>query len=285
MKVNRFTFGVALILAAFLAIFLGETAAAAQEEVGSTSAILSNANADWSESVLGDVVTDFLRETSGAQVAIVYSGDLSYYLTSGSLTMEDVEAAIPQDPEYVVCDLSPREIMGILENGVSHMTLTEEETIDTTASIWDEFPQVSGLSLRVDSSALAGERILSAELEDGTRLDPENEEIAVQVVLPAAALTEVQLARATEYGGLRTQFLCYLGDNSPLQKPAVTGRIEVLGAHANPLIASGPVLMVMIILLMSAVVSIPAILRQKKNPEAREDVYFTGIWNLRNRKK
>lgn len=270
-----------LILLIICLPFLWGNAVATDEYVGNTQRLLSNANAYCTESALGDAVADALRTETRAELAVVFCGDLDLYLIGGELTYTDVEAAIPVNSEYVMAELSLAELTGILETGLSHLTLTEAEEIDYSASECGDFPQISGFSLRCDASAPAGERILDLTLDSGETPDAER---TFSVALPRTALTTEQAVEAVSCGGIRDIFLSYLAQNSPLEKPELT-RIRIIGAHANPLISSGPVIMVGLIILICAVMAIPSILRREKNPEAREDMYFTGISTLRNKKK
>lgn len=262
---------------------LTSSASAQGQIVGSAEAIISNANVYFSESALGDVVADGLRTETGSDLAVVFSSDLSLYLMSGDLTQADVEVAIPENTSYSQVTLTPFELKALLESGVSSLVLNEQESIDYQRSQCDNFPQISGFSMRCDASAPIGQRILSITLEDGTPLDMTDHETSLSVILPTAALTAEQAARAEGCGGVRTIFLHYLTQNSPLKKPTLN-RIQIIGAHANPLISSGPVIMIGLIILVCAVMAIPSILRREKNPEARESMYFTGISSLRNRK-
>lgn len=270
-----------LILCALLAV-LPLSASAQSEIAGSAEAIISNANAYCSESALGDVVADALRIEAEADLAVVFSGDLALYLMSGDLTQADVAASIPQNTAYVLAALTPSELKALLESGVGNIILNEQESIDYQQSECDNFPQVSGFFIRCDASAPIGERILSITLEDGTTLDMADTEAPLSVIVPASALTPEQAASAKDCGGIQDIFLHYLTQNSPLKKPSLN-RIQIIGAHANPLISSGPVLMVGLIMIVCAVMAIPSILRRQKNPDARESVYFTGISNLRNK--
>ena len=258
--------------------------ARAQEDIlGSSEALLSNANAFCSESALGDTVADALRTQSGAELAVVSSGDLSLYLMSGALTYDDVAASVPENSPYGLVAMTPAELKALLEEGVDSLVLTEQETIDFEASQCDDFPQISGFSFRCDSSAPPGDRIMSISLEDGTRLDLEDQDTTYLVAAPLDALTPEQARNATDCGGLQDMFLDYLADHSPLEKQSLS-RIQILGAHAKPLISSGPVIMVGLIILVCSVMAIPSILRRQKNPEARESMYFTGFSSLRNKK-
>ena len=272
-----------ILAALFLCIVLPFSASAQGVVVGSTESTISNANAFCAESALGDVTADALRAETGAELAVVFSGDLDLYLMGGDLTQSDIEAAIPENSPYSLVSLTPVELKSLLEAGAGNIILNEQESIDYQRSACKNFPQISGFSFRCDASAPVGERILSITLESGPDLDLTDTASVFSAVIPSSALTPEQAGTATDCGGIRDLFLRYLAQNSPLKKPALN-RIQILGAHANPLISSGPVIMVGLIILVCAVMAIPSILRKRKNPEAREDMYFTGISNLRNKK-
>ena len=280
---NRLTFAISalgvfsLIAALILPVF------ASDQVIGSARATLSNANAYCAESALGDVVSDGLRQETGAEISLVYSGDLAQYLMSGDLTEADIAAAIPENTPYSLCTLRPAELLSILEHGVGHIALTEAETVDYAASEWDAFPQVSGLELRVDASAPEGQRIMEARLARGVNLTAADSDTAIITVLPTAALSEEQQLRASDSGGIRDLFLGYMAKHGPLEKPAGS-RIRIQGAHTNELISSGPVLMIGLIILVCTVMAIPSILRQNKDPNTREDLYLSGFISLRNKR-
>lgn len=250
--------------------------------MGSASEILPNANGDFSESVMGDLVADALREETGSQIAVVFSGDLDQYLMSGDLTLADVEAAIPNNTDYSVTELTAAELWLLIEDSVSDLVLTEEETIDTTLSQSDRFPQVSGLKLRIDAAGPVGDRILELTMEDGTELEKSDSQTVLTVALPTAALEKISGAEGQSCGGIQEIFLSYLEANSPLEKTQLN-RIKIAGAHANPLISSAPVLLIGLIIIVCVVMGIPTILRKKKDPEARESMYIAGLFSLRNK--
>lgn len=277
-RITRFAGAIAFVIACFL----GAPVMAAETAVGSAASIIPNANGNFSESALGDAGADAVRDRAGSEIAVVFSGDLGDYLPSGDITMTDIVGSFPRDSQYYSMSISPAELKSVLEYGVAALSLTEEETLDTKRSESDCFPQVSGITFRVDASAPVGERILSVQLVDGEELDLTSTERILSVALPEQALDWVRGTDISILGGIRDIFLSYLKNETPLERPALD-RIHILGAHANPLLASGPVILIGIIILICVVMAIPSTLQKKRNPEAREETYLPGLKSLRNK--
>jgi 5'-nucleotidase len=120
---------------------------------------------------LGNLITDAMREETGAQLAITNGGGIRSNIPVGVETPEDVALDAPQtvtlgDVLTVLpfgnlvstFSLSGADVVAALENGVSR--------IEDGAG---RFPQVSGLRYTFDPAAEAGSRIVSVEVlgEDG----------------------------------------------------------------------------------------------------------------------
>jgi 2',3'-cyclic-nucleotide 2'-phosphodiesterase (5'-nucleotidase family) len=116
-----------------------------------------------SETNLGNLVADAIREEAAADIAIVNSGGIrgDRVLQPGAITRRELLQLHPFG--NVVCKLSVpgRIVLDALNNGVSSLPAAA-----------GQFPQVSGLKLRVDARAPPGNRVRDV-IVNGAPLDPE----------------------------------------------------------------------------------------------------------------
>ncbi len=101
------------------------------------------------ESDLGDIVTDAMRDTSGAQIAFQNGGGIRSDLLKGPITLESVFTALPFDDDLVTMDLTGEQIREILEKSV----------------LSENMLQVSGMQIVYDLSKPAGAKAASVEVE------------------------------------------------------------------------------------------------------------------------
>jgi 2',3'-cyclic-nucleotide 2'-phosphodiesterase (5'-nucleotidase family) len=108
------------------------------------------------EAAIGNLITDAMRETTGADVAITNGGGIradKQYAAGTVLTRKDILAELPFGNVTVVTELTGQNIWDALENGVSQ--------VENGAG---RFPQVSGLKAVVDLKQPAGKRVVSVEV-------------------------------------------------------------------------------------------------------------------------
>jgi 2',3'-cyclic-nucleotide 2'-phosphodiesterase (5'-nucleotidase family)/predicted AlkP superfamily phosphohydrolase/phosphomutase len=158
------------------------------------------------ESLVGNIVTDSMRLTYGADFAITNSGGLRADLTCPNpdaagdfcpaytpppfpITRGQVFAVLPFGNIVVTVPMNGAEVKAMLENGVSFMPAAN-----------GRFPQVSGLCFTYDISAPAGSRVTSAvrQAADGTCTGP-----------------PVDLTAGTSYTVLQNDFTANGGDGYP----------------------------------------------------------------------
>ncbi|MGI5971442.1 MAG: 5'-nucleotidase C-terminal domain-containing protein [Oscillospiraceae bacterium] len=166
-----------------LTLLLRASASAAKPQevcrvVVENSSELDMKNYQSSEVLLGDIIADAVKNGAGADIAVVNSGDFIPKLRYGDLTRKDVQDMFPQDRELAVTSVTGAELREILEIGLSHIVLTEDETIDSEASAHGAFPQVSGFSFKYDVSAAPMNRVYEITLDSGERINPEDNERA-----------------------------------------------------------------------------------------------------------
>jgi 2',3'-cyclic-nucleotide 2'-phosphodiesterase (5'-nucleotidase family) len=100
------------------------------------------------ESDLGDVVTDAMRDTSGAQIAFQNGGGIRADIMKGPITLEAVFTALPFDDDLILMDLTGEQISELLEKSV----------------LSENMLQVSGIQIVYDLSKPAGAKVASVEV-------------------------------------------------------------------------------------------------------------------------
>ena len=103
-----------------------------------------------------------MRAATGADVALTNGGGIrasKVYAPGTMLTRRDILSELPFGNKTVVLELTGRDIVAALENGLSKI---EEGA--------GRFPHVAGLNVRYDAGRPGGERVL-AVTRDGAPLD------------------------------------------------------------------------------------------------------------------
>lgn len=111
----------------------------------------------YQETNLGNFVTDIMRRSSGADIALLNAGSLRASIDEGPITLEEVFKAMPYENEIVLVELTGREIEQILRRAVSGTREDED----------GGFLHVSGLRFRIRA------RTPVEILADGQPLDPD----------------------------------------------------------------------------------------------------------------
>ena len=120
-------------------------------------AIQEISSADRTESLLGDMICDAMREKTGAQIAFQNAYGIRAPLLAGEITRRDVFEVLPFEDQVVVMKLTGDQIKEVLEQSFS---------------LKKGMLQVSGLAAGYDSAQPAGKRLTSlaiggAPVEDG----------------------------------------------------------------------------------------------------------------------
>ncbi|ALK09383.1 bifunctional metallophosphatase/5'-nucleotidase [Blastochloris viridis] len=121
-----------------------------------------NATVRSGEAAIGNLFADAIRNSTGADVALINGGGLRgnrAYGVDSEVSRRDVLKELPFSNKTVVLEVTGAQLRAALENGLSKLG---------TAS--GRFPQVSGLTLTVSRSRPAGERITAIAV-DGAPLD------------------------------------------------------------------------------------------------------------------
>jgi 5'-nucleotidase/UDP-sugar diphosphatase len=107
-------------------------------------------------SALGNLVTDLMREHSGADVSLYNAGGLRADLPTGAVTRADVTSALPFNNRLVVLRLKGSAVRAALEQGLS-----EEHGM----------VQQSGMVVRFDPHAPAGRRLVAVTVKGKPLVD------------------------------------------------------------------------------------------------------------------
>ncbi|HEY6000412.1 MAG TPA: 5'-nucleotidase C-terminal domain-containing protein [bacterium] len=111
------------------------------------------------ETNLGDLIADVMRETAGADVALINGGTIRAGVPAGPVTVGAIYNVLPFDNWLVSFAVTGRELRAALETGVSRVEVRD-----------GGFPQVSGMRFTFDPRKPAGQRIVSVEV-GGAPLD------------------------------------------------------------------------------------------------------------------
>lgn len=177
----KFFFSVLVCLVVTFSVPVSSSAYAATDVICQVNvengADLNMKNYQSSEVLLGDVIADAVRNGAGADIAVINAGDFIPKLRFGELTWGDIVKMFPKDLNIAVAEVTGVQLKEILETGVSHIVMTEDETIDREASAYGGFPQISGFSFKYDVSAPPQQRVYEMTLASGesVRLDDDQQ--------------------------------------------------------------------------------------------------------------
>jgi 5'-nucleotidase / UDP-sugar diphosphatase len=103
------------------------------------------------ESAMGNLITDAMRDATGADIAIMNGGGIrgdTTYEAGRKLTRRDILTELPFGNTTVLTELPGSQVLLALENGVSQVEKGS-----------GRFPQVSGLTYAIDAAAEPGSRV------------------------------------------------------------------------------------------------------------------------------
>ncbi|EJW10699.1 5'-nucleotidase [Rhodovulum sp. PH10] len=115
------------------------------------------------ETAIGDVFADAIRESAGADAAILNGGGIRgdrVYPAGSAVTRSDVLAELPFGNRLVTVTLTGAALTAALENGFSKLPAPS-----------GRFPQISGLSVVVDPAREPGRRVVALAV-GGVPVDP-----------------------------------------------------------------------------------------------------------------
>jgi len=108
----------------------------------------------YSHSVLGQWVTDSMRQKVKADIAFENGGGLRASIPAGAITLGSLYQVVPFDNTLITVDLTGKQIMEVLEHGIGNQQIG--------------MMQFSGLSVECDKSLPEGKKITRVTLTDGS---------------------------------------------------------------------------------------------------------------------
>ena len=146
-----------------VARYVGQAGSLLHRAIGETQVDLDGQHVRERETNLGDFVADVMRETAGAEVALINGGGIRTGIARGKIEVKDIYAVLPFDNYLVAIRLTGAQLQAALEHGVARL---EEPS--------GRFPQVSGLTFTYSRRAPAGSRVKEVTV-GGVPLDPQKE--------------------------------------------------------------------------------------------------------------
>lgn len=119
------------------------------EIIGTTSVDLSHNRDEVKETILGNVITDGMREKTGSDIALINSRGIKAPVKKGNITAGDIHNALPYESKIVTMELTGAQIRELMEN---------------SAGREDNNLQVSGMSMDIDRSKPPGEKVSNLKI-------------------------------------------------------------------------------------------------------------------------
>jgi hypothetical protein len=254
--------------------------ALAEETVGTVPCQLSSWSGDGAmidESTLGDAAADALRYVSGADVAIVCGGDISdNALRPGQTTREEINDAFTEDREIAVCTVTVEQFCHIVEAGISHIQVDYDTGALTEDSAFAGYPQVAGFQFKFDALAEVDQRIMSLTLDDGTKLDPEDDQTTITLAAPEYILDGNDGFPVVErYTPLNMTysdaFAVYVASGEMTTNYTRVSRIHMVDVSSKTIISETPVAAVAVIIACCALYGLITKKRRKDVGDFRWD--------------
>lgn len=162
------------------------------------------------ESNFGNYVADVLRLSMKADAALINGGAVrdDRILPPGPVTQRDLDTALPYQNEIVAVEVTGRQLIEALENGVS-----------LSGKRAGRFPQVSGIAFSFDPHRPPGTRIVEATI-GGAPPEPDRKYRLATIDF---------LARRGEIDGYAFKALPIIGEGGPLNE-AIVRDLKARGA-------------------------------------------------------
>jgi 2',3'-cyclic-nucleotide 2'-phosphodiesterase (5'-nucleotidase family) len=156
------------------------------------------------ESALGDVITDAMRASTGADVALHNSGGIRADILAGPITMEEVYTVLPFDDVVVTMDLKGSDLLEIFEKSTSGNK---------------GMLQVSGARIEYDPASSADKKVTAVRIGGAPLGKDRTYRVSTNDFLAAGGDRFGTFGRGTNvvYGvDLREVFVEYVKAHSPL---------------------------------------------------------------------
>lgn len=119
--------------------------------IGTTKVDLDGENVSIRETNFGNLVTDLIREVTGAQVALINGGSIRWSIPQGPITLDLMYGALPFDNYVVTLKMRGRKLWEALEHGVAGKGK-------------GRFPQVSGIHITYCPQGEPGKKIREVKI-------------------------------------------------------------------------------------------------------------------------
>ena len=217
-QIRVFLSAMVIILLAFSAT----SVLALDTEIG-VAGIMLNAEREHvrtQETNLGNLVTDMIREYTGADIAVYNGGGIRASAPLGPITLEKAMEIMAFDNEIVTMEMTGAQIIAMLEHAVTPYP-----------EVAGRFLQVSGLRFGFDPSRPAGRRVLDAYVGWEEIQRDRTYVLATNEFLAAGGDGYEMFANARHLETFddtdQLVFIRYIQENNPLF-PVVEGRIVVI---------------------------------------------------------
>ncbi|WP_338556514.1 5'-nucleotidase C-terminal domain-containing protein [Paenibacillus sp. KS-LC4] len=178
------------------------------------------------ETNLGNLIADSLRSITKADIAITNGGGIRASIDEGTITLGEIITVLPFGNQIVTLNVTGADIKAALENGVSDYPNPK-----------GAFPQVSGISFKIDTAKAKGSRVHSVSV-GGAPLDAKKQYTLATNDFIAAGGDEYTMfasyPQAGMFGALDEALTGYLRELGTVST-AVEGRIT---EGATPSVAS-----------------------------------------------
>jgi len=91
--------------------------------VGKSAHELSHDRGEYTETILGQWVTDVMRQAAGADIAFENSGGLRTSLHAGAITMGNLYEVMPFDNTLVTVDMTGKQVLDVLKHGIMNQKI------------------------------------------------------------------------------------------------------------------------------------------------------------------
>ena len=173
------------------------------------------------ETNLGNLITDAMRKSTGADIAFTNGGGIRAPIAAGDIMVNDILTAFPFTNTLAVIEVTGSELMAALEHGVDRFP---EEA--------GHFPHVSGMTYSFDPAKPVGERIEKVTVK-GEVLDLAKTYTLVTNDFMAAGGDGYTMFEGKPFvaeGGLLSDVLIELVKELKEVNPAVEGRVIAIPA-------------------------------------------------------
>lgn len=204
-----------------------------KEKVGETPVKLegSREKVRTGETNLGDLLADAIRNVSNSDIGMTNGGGIRASIEAGTITKGNIVTVLPFGNQIVQLKVTGEDIVAALENGVSDYPESK-----------GGFPQVSGISFKIDKAKPKGSRVHSVMVGDKA-IDPKAVyKLATNDFMSIGGDQYTMFSKypqAGMYGALDEALISYIQKGGKVPAEA-QGRITEGASPANPAPAPQP---------------------------------------------